>query len=197
MPQNKADSTFRWAGGKNQRQIASGKRDKEFFKGNDEGGGILLTVRFRTVRVTDPLQLSQQRANQWRLKEGAKNDRLKKSVATFARARWRRMNEVVRSVTHAPPSMSSRPRLIFGSAVSIRGNTSPKSQIAATLCRPPPRPFSLLLIQFHNAEESSESVSRDPVLFSPIRSSYSQSLRCNTLVHSSAACSPHSLAGHT
>ena len=131
-------------------------------------------------------------ANQWRLKEGAKNDRLKKSVATFARRlrcigrvkRGRRFSDA-RSAEHV---IELRPR---HSSVSIKEGSSPKSQIAATFCVPRRARFHYVLIQFHNAEKRdggrrellAPAAKSVPHPIQP-RSSYSQSLRCITLVHS-------------
>ena len=144
-------------------------------------------------------------ANQWRLKEGAKNDRLKKSVATFARRlrcigrvkRGRRFSDA-RSAEHV---IELRPR---HSSVSIKEGSSPKSQIAATFCVPRRARFHYVLIQFHNAEKR-EGGRRE--LLAPaaksvphpiqLQSSYSQSLRCITLVHSPDPSFPSSLSGHT
>ena len=138
-------------------------------------------------------------ANQWRLKEGAKNDRLKKSVATFARRlrcigrvkRGRRFSDA-RSAEHV---IELRPR---HSSVSIKegsSESSPKSQIAATFCVPRRARFHYVLIQFHNAEKRDGGELLAPAAKSvphPIqpRSSYSQSLRCITLVHSPRSLPP-------
>ena len=133
-------------------------------------------------------------ANQWRLKEGAKNDRLKKSVATFARRlrcigrvkRGRRFSDA-RSAEHV---IELRPR---HSSVSIKEGSSPKSQIAATFCVPRRARFHYVLIQFHNAERRRAQVSPS----SNRASSEAHILSPSAALHSCTAPIPLSLSPAT